>query len=288
MKQQVKKYGLLLLMGSFCGFLNYHPQMLFGLNSPHWGWMFSLLSTVLIFFFMRRRDPEQWTQKLGINFKKSDVLKFLVLTLLLAVAAYFIVDHVALLDGYYFKPKLFHYKTYLGSNYPFHYIVANYLYYFPETFNEEMLIGALLLMGVERNFKKLNKNYIVVTVALVFSLMHQGLYNWSPVQSGELLTFTTITTLFFVGILRNSFILKTRNIALSWAVHLSFNIVFFSGFFIDIKTNKFPGEPEVFNIVFGNSTILAVSGLLALVSIIWLNSDKLIKKKTGFGKAHIA
>lgn len=103
MKLQIKKYGLLVLIFGLLGFLNYHPQMLLGLNSPHWGWMFSLLSTFLIICLMRRRDSDQWAQKLGINFKKADLLKFLVLTILLSILAYFIVDHVALLDGYYFN-----------------------------------------------------------------------------------------------------------------------------------------------------------------------------------------
>ena len=282
MKQKIKKYGLLILIFTLCGFLNYHPEILFGFNSPHWGWMFSFLSTILIFCFMQMRDPDKWKEKLGINFKRNDFGKFLIITILLSILSYFIVDHVSMLDGYNFKPKLFYYKTYLGSNYPFHYILANYLYYIPETFNEEMLIGALLLMGLERKFKKSNKNYIVIMVALIFSLMHQGLYKWSPVQSGELLTLTTIVTLFFVGILRNSLILKTRNIALSWAIHLSFNLVFFSGLFITVKTGKFPGEPEVFNIVFGNLTMLAVTGLLALISIIGLNFDQLKMKITGY------
>ncbi len=281
MNRQIKKYGLLILIFCFCGFLNYHPQMLFGLNSPHWGWMFSLLSTILIISFMRIRDPEKWSRKLGINFKKSDILKFVIITMLLSVIAFFIVDFVSMVDGYDFKPKLFYYKTYLGANYPFHYIVANYLYYIPETFNEEMLIGALLLMGIERRFEKLNKNYIVVIVALIFSVMHQGLYKWSPVQSGELLTLTTIATLFFVGVLRNSLILKTRNIALSWAIHLSFNMVFFSGLFINTGNGEFQDEPEVFNIVFGNRTMFILTGLLALTSMIWLNMDKNKKEKTG-------
>lgn len=228
------------------------------------------------------RDHDKWEQKLGINFRKADIWKFLIITVLLSILSYFIVDYVSMLDGFSFKPKLFHYKTYLGSNYPFHYIFANYIYYIPETFNEEMLIGALLLMGIERNFKKIDKNYIAIMVALIFSLMHQGLYKWSPVQSGELLTLTTIITLFFVGILRNSLILKTRNIALSWAIHLSFNMVFFSGLFINVETKKFPSESEVFNIVFGNLTMLAVTGLLALISIIWLNNDKFNKKKPSY------
>ena len=84
-----------------------------------------------------------------------------------------------------------------------------------ETFNEEIFIGALLLMGLERNFKKLDKNAIAITVALIFSLMHQALYKWSPVQPGLVLTTQTILTLFFVGILRNTLILKTRKIAYS-------------------------------------------------------------------------
>ncbi|NCB06529.1 MAG: CPBP family intramembrane metalloprotease [Bacteroidia bacterium] len=281
MNQQLKKYGLLIWIMCLCGFLNYHPQMLLGLNSPHWGWMFSLLSTILIICFMRIRDPEEWNQKLGINFKKNDIRRFVIITILISVLAFFIVDYVSMLDGYIFKPKLFYYKTYLGSNYPFHYVLANYLYYLPETFNEEMLIGALLLLGLERRFKKSDKNFIAIGVALIFSLMHQGLYKWSPVQSGELLTLTTIVTLFFVGILRNSLILKTRNIAVSWAIHLSFNMVFFSGLFINGKTGKFPNEPEVFNIVFGNLPMLILTGLLASISIIWLNIDKLKKEKTG-------
>ena len=281
MNRQIKKYGLLILIFCICGFLNYHPQMLFGLNSPHWGWMFSLLSTILIISFMRIRDPEKWSRKLGINFKKTDILRFVIITMLLSVIAFFIVDFVSMVDGYDFKPKLFYYKTYLGANYPFHYIVANYLYYIPETFNEEMLIGALLLMGIERRFENLNKNYIVVIVALIFSVMHQGLYKWSPAQSGELLTLTTITTLFFVGVLRNSLILKTRNIALSWAIHLSFNMVFFSGLFINTGNGEFQDEPEVFNIVFGNQTMFILSGLLAFASMIWLNMDKIKKEKAG-------
>lgn len=82
------------------------------------------------------------------------------------------------------------------------------------------------------------------------------------------------------GILRNSLILKTRNIALSWAIHLSFNMVFFSGLFVNIKTGEFPREPEVFNIVFGNLTMLVFTGILALASIAWLNIDRLKMTKT--------
>ena len=144
-------------------------------------------------------------------------------------------------------------------------------------------------MGLERNFKTLDKNAIAISVALIFSLMHQALYKWSPVQPGLVLTTQTILTLFFVGILRNALILKTRKIAYSWAIHLSFNMIFFSGFYINNSTEKFASEPERFNIVFGNLTMVMITGLLAIISLIWLNMNKLNnkgQKTTGYNNVY--
>lgn len=271
MTKQIKRNGKLILILSIYGFLNYHPQMLFGLNSPHWGWASSVLATVLVLFFMRQRDRSDWKQKLGINFTFKDFSTFLMVTSILLVISYFLVDYLSTLAGYEFKPKLLHYKTYAGTGCPFHFIIANYVYYIPETLNEEMLIGAFLLMGIERKFTKLEPKYIAVIVALLFSLMHQALYKWSPVQSGVLLSNYTILSLFFVGVLRNALILKTRKITYSWAIHLSFNVIFFSGYYIHTTTQKFVGEPERFNIVFGNFTMVAITGMLAVLSMLWLN-----------------
>ncbi len=279
MNQRVKKNGLLILVLSIFSILNYHPQLLLKLNSPHWGWIFSMLATFLICSFMSRIEPVSWKQKLGIDFRTIDIGRFLIVLLVLLVISYFLVGSVSSMSGYDFKFKLFYYREYLEENYPFHYILANYVYYIPQTFNEEMIVGALLLFGLEKRFRKLNKNYIAILTALIFSLMHQAMYKFSPVQSGALLTMTTILSLFFVGVLRNSLILKTRNISLSWAIHLSFNLIFFSGLFIDVQTGVFPVEPKVFNIVFGNIPMLTFTGILAGVSLIWLNIHAKNKNK---------
>mgnify|MGYP000483553539 CR=1 FL=1 len=272
--KQLKKYGLLTLAFLACVCLNYNPQLLFKTNYYHWGWNLSLLATVLILLIFRYRDPKDWRQKLGLNFKISDWIGFIFTTVTLLVAAYFLVGYLSESSGFSFRPKLFHYKEYYSTDYPFSIIIGGYLYYFPEAFNEEIFIGALLLLGLQRNFKRLNKNIIAIGVALIFSLMHQGLYRWSPVQSGILLSYQTILTLFFVGILRNALILRTRKIAYSWAIHLSFNIVFFSGFFINNATGKMASEPECFNIVFGNLTMVLTTGILAIISLIWMNKSK--------------
>lgn len=289
MNKQIKKYGLLILAFLICACLNYNPQMLFETSYRHWGWNFSLIATVLILVIFRIRDPLDWKQKLGIDFKLADWTGFLVLTISLLIASFYLVDYLSEINGYLFRPKIIHYKDYYPPDFPFLPILGDYLYYIPETFNEEIFIGALLLMGLERNFKKIDKNIIAVGVALIFSLMHHALYKWSPVQPGLVLTTQTILTLFFVGILRNALILKTRKIAYSWAIHLSFNMIFFSGFYINNSTDKFASEPERFNIVFGNLTMVLITGLLATISIIWMNMNRLKNNKqiaTGYNSQY--
>lgn len=285
MNRQIKKYGLLILAFLICVCLNYNPQMFFDTSYRHWGWNSSLMATILTLLIFRFRDPLDWKQKLGIDFKLTDWLGFLITTIAILIVSYYLVDYLSEINGYSFRPKLIYYKDYNTPEFPIFPIIGDYLYYIPETFNEEIFFGALLLMGLERNFKRLNKNIIAIGVALIFSLMHQALYKWSPVQPGILLSIQTILSLIFVGILRNVLILKTRKIAYSWAIHLSFNMIFFSGFYINNSTEKFASEPERFNIVFGNLTMVLITGFLALASLIWLNMKRLNnpdQKATGY------
>lgn len=271
MNKKIRKYGLLIIAFLICAFLNYNPQLLFESGYRHWGWNSALIATVSILVIFRLRDPLEWKQKLGIDFKRADWVGFCITTISLLIISYFIVNNFSEINGYSFRPKIFYYKDFVPPDFPFFPILGDYLYYFPQTFNEEIFIGALLLMGIQRYFMKLDKTIIAIGVALIFSLMHQALYKWSPVQPDLLLSLQTIFSLFFVGILRNVLILKTRKIAYSWAIHLSYNMVFFSGFFINNMTTEFASEAERFNIVFGNMIMVITTGLLALASLIWLN-----------------
>jgi len=278
--KRIRRPVLLLLAFLVCVALNYNPQAYIRSEYHHWGWNFSLLASALIILIIRSRDPGSWKQKLGIGFSRKDILAFLVTTTGLLLVSYYVVDYLAGLSNYSFEPRLFNFKRIIGADYPFHAVLGTYFYYFPETFNEEMLIGAIPLMGLERRFNKLNKNIIAISVALIFSLMHQVLYKYSPYQPGILLTVSSLSALFFVGILRNILIMKTRKIAYSWAIHLSFNLVFFAGFFVHGSTKVIASEPERFNIIFGNITMLIITGFLALISLIWFNAENLKIKKS--------
>ncbi len=258
-----------------CAALNYNPQLLFKSSYHHWGWNFSLLATLLIILIMKRRDPQRWKQKLGIDFTGKDVGWFVATTVVLLVISYLLVSYVSGFSQYSFKPQLFYYKQYFSEDFPFSLVLANYIYYIPETFNEEMIIGALLLLGLNRHYPRIGKTTLAIFVAVLFSLMHQMMYKWSPVQPGTLLTVKTILTLFFVGVLRNVFILKTGKITYSWAIHLSFNLIFFAGLYVDVTSGTFAAEPEKFNIVFGNWLMLGLTGTLAFISVLSLNSDRI-------------
>lgn len=281
MKKTFHKQFLLALIIIVWTTMNYNPQMLFKTNYLHWGWNLSLLASIFIILLMRLRNPKNWKQWLGIDFNVKDTWVFLISMSIILVLSYFLVRYVAGLTSFVFRPQLFHYQEYYSPDFPFQAIWANYLYYIPETFNEEMLVGAMLLFGLERRRKNANHVIIAVFVALVFSLMHQALYKFSPVQPGITLTYTTLATLFFVGVLRNALILKTRKIIYSWAIHLSFNLIFFPGFFIDKATGNLASEPEKFNVAFGNRPMFFLTLALAILSVIWLIANN-CKRKLSF------
>lgn len=257
---------------------NYNPQMLFETGYRHWGWNLSLLASILIIAIIRYRDPESWREKLGIPSRGSDRIGFVLSAVVLLFVAYYLVDHVAAMRGYAFMPKLLHYPVYMSNDVPFLPVLGEYMYYIPETLNEEMLLGAFLLMGLERNFRSLDVNVIAIMVALLFCLMHQAMYMWSPVQGGVVLTTETLLSLFVVGLIRNALILKTRQITFAWALHLSFNLIFFPGFFIDMDTKTLAGEPERFNIVFGNWAMVLAIGIAAIAALVWLNAGRVTGK----------
>ena len=252
------------------GFLNYNPQMLFGnFGYYHWGWQCSLLATLVIIGFFRYRERTHWKELLGIGFKARDVIAFLLLTSVIVFASYWLIKYIVISNGYSFNLLLTGYNQFDNlKGLPFHAILSSYLYYIPQTFNEEMIVGALLLFSLKRRFKSANNLTIAALVALVFSLMHQAMYKYSPVQPGELLTVTTLTSLFLVGVLRNLLILRSGKITYAWAIHLSWNLLFFTTLIL-LPNGEFASEPRRFNLILGDSYMLAIIGVATILVAAW-------------------
>ncbi len=274
------RFFYLLLLLVVVGFLNYNPQMLFGnLGYYHWGWQCSLLATLVIIGFFRYRERSHWKGILGIEFSSRDAVVFLLLTLALLIVNYWLIKWIVISNGFSFSLLFTSYNQIPKcKGLPFHAILSIYLYYIPQTFNEEMIVGALLLFSLKRRFKSASNLTIAAVVALVFSLMHQALYRYSPVQPGELLSLTTLSSLFLVGVLRNLLILRSGKITYAWAIHLSWNLLFFTTPIV-FPNGELASEPMRFNLILGDMYLLAILALVTMLVIAWPWISVMMRRK---------
>lgn len=258
------------------GFFNYNPQMLFRPTGYyHWGWQCALLASIGFILLIRFREKEKWKNLLGIDFNKKDFFVFFTLTFFFIFLSYWIMFYILKTKNVNIKILLFDYNQFDNfKGAPLHVILSSYLYYIPQTFNEEMIVGALLLNSLKNRFKKSNYFVISSIVALIFCLMHQVLYRFSPVQSGELLSITTLISLFLVGLIRNYLILRTGKIVYSWAIHLAWNLVFLTSFIVQTD-GQFTTEPSKFNLILGDFRLMLFILLMTFFVIIWPRIIKL-------------
>lgn len=276
-----KTYYFLIPLIILVGFLNYNPQLLFPPTGYfHWGWQCALLATFLLIVIIKIRDKVYWKDLLGINFRIKDIYVFVFLTLSLLFLNYEIIAYVLASNNHIFKILLIDYNQFDNfKGAPLHILLSGYLYYIPQTFNEEMIVGALLLNSIKLKNKNIDNLSLSVIVALIFCIMHQALYRFSPVQPGELLTFITLISLFLVGLIRNFLILRTGKIIYSWAIHLSWNLMFFPNFIIQ-SNGEYASEPSRFNLILGDLRVMVLISIVTFFVIFWprIKKIKMINK----------
>lgn len=276
-----KTYYFLIPLIIVVGFLNFHPELFFKPTGyHHWGWQCAILASIGFITLIRIRDKNNWKNLLGINFKIRDLYIFLSLTFILTFFSYWIISYILGSNNNIFKVLLFDYNQFENfKGAPFHVILSGYLYYIPQVFNEEMIVGALLLNSLKNRFKSINDLSISAIVALVFCLMHLVLYRFRPIQAQELLSFVTLISLFLVGLIRNQLILRTGKITYSWAIHLSWNFMFFQNFMIQ-SNGENASEPRRFNLIFGDFRVMIMIFIITFFVIFWpkLRRIKMINK----------
>ena len=134
-----------------------------------------------------------------------------------------------------------------------------------QALNEEVVLGALLLFGLERHVP--HRVLLAIVVSAVFAGLHFLLYRVGGMQ--HTLLPATLVTLFAVGVLRSGWILQARHIGYAWALHAGWNLVMFSGRWQESETERTLTEPEVFDALLGSRplTLLSViaAGMLLLV-----------------------
>ncbi|MBN2773266.1 MAG: hypothetical protein JXR31_03385 [Prolixibacteraceae bacterium] len=225
------------------------------------GWWNSSVGTVLIQFFSYRLWNKEYLKITGLKVSlKSVIFSFLSLTFFL-IAFYFLILVIA------------------GKN---QVVISltnwqSYYHTFFYTLNEEIILGAIVInMAV----LKLKMKPIVVSVvlAIIFSSIHFTFYKWVFLNRGTI-GILTLTTLFFVGILRNNLIIKTGHIGYSWALHFSWMVIMFGLFHSYLDSGEKLLEYERFNLYLGSKGMLILSFLGAILSFLFIINQKKISIK---------
>jgi hypothetical protein len=221
------------------------------------GWWLSGIGTVCILLCMRRADPAGWIDRLGLRVSRGSLLRAAGLLAVVLVGTILALQAIARERGVTFTPR---YASPGG--------VPHYLHTIAQTLNEEMILGALLLLGLRRRWPRLRPAALSIAVAAAFALFHLAFYGARPASSPNhgVLALGSVAGLFLVGVLRNNLILATGHVAYSEAVHLGWNAVFLGGTFRDASTGRRLTEPELFDVFVGAPVVVAVALAAAAAS----------------------
>lgn len=182
----------------------------------------------------------------------------LLVTALTITGAYFLMQHLG------FK----HIAIIQPTNIKNYYHIAFY------TLNEEIIMGAILIYILKEKMK-FKSIHIAIGLALFFSVIHFVFYKWIFIFRCNI-HFIALTTLFFVGVLRNILILSTGHIGYSWGLHFGWMLIMFGFYHYFYDTQMGLTEPERFNIYLGSYEMLGISILLALSG--WFFTRKRLKQ----------
>ena len=209
----------------------------------------ALIGTVLIIVLSAFAWPKNY--KYWIGFQIGNKAKFItVVAFLVSLAgSFFIIKYVAKASNIRLIPG--NYKDFIHT-----------LFY---TLNEEIILGALLLKGIQRRYKKFPQWLIAVGTAFIFAIVHFVFFRWIFLHTGNL-TLLTLLSLFAVGIVRNNLILKTGHIGYSWALHFGWIYVMFGYSHLDQTRNVFLTDFERFGVYLGDLRILIVCLILVILS----------------------
>lgn len=233
---------ILLLISSHLGFSYYYFD----------GWWYSSIGTVSILLFSYLVWKKEFLIVTGLKISLKTVLKVVVLAILIFFVSILIV-------------------RYIGSRIDVEFELNDPRTYFHIGFyvlNEEIVLGGITLYFLIKRLK-INPLIASVGLALFFSLVHFVFYKWIFLQTGQV-TFEALTTLILIGFVRNNLILQYRHIGYSWALHFGWSAVMLGSHSYWINTHSDLTEPERFNIFLGSIELLVISGILAVLSMIFM------------------
>jgi membrane protease YdiL (CAAX protease family) len=106
---------------------------------------------------------------------------------------------------------------------------------------------------------------VSATVAAVFVALHFVLYRFGPPHAA--LSVQALATLLLAGLAFNELFLATGSIAIPFAIHLGWNLTRFGNDWIEQRSSDPLPQGTDFNLIEGNSRVIALAMALALVAL---------------------
>jgi len=135
-----------------------------------------------------------------------------------------------------------------------------------QALNEEIVLGYLLLVPLARWTRR--PVTTAVAVALLFAVLHHLLYRYG--ELGMDLAPVTLLALLAVGAVRNAAILLARHVGYAWALHAAWNLVMFSGQWVETSSGRMLKEPEVLDAFLSPPAVIVPACVAAVVLLVWL------------------
>ncbi|MBN1534787.1 MAG: hypothetical protein JXA20_19100 [Spirochaetes bacterium] len=231
--------------------LNYNPDITF---------LSSFLSFMMIALLLRTAFKNRWRDMAGLRLSAIDAALALSAAIVMTTIIYRYISWSISIHGVVFQNRFE-----MGNQ-------QLYLFTVFQTLNEEIIAGALLLFCLRSRLPRLHPLLISWAAALLFAAAHGIVYRF-VFHEHSIIGLPALLALFAVGIIRNNAILACDHIGFSWAIHLSWNLVFFGGRYRHGGSGNELTEAELFNTVMGNIsfivTALCVSAL-ASIALWWI------------------
>jgi hypothetical protein len=231
-------------------------------------WWMAPVASVLIVLLAHLACPGRGLDTIGLRIPLAQIGVSLLILCIVAVAAGGIIPTIAASEHITFTPA-WESKKWTALTHTV-----------GQTLNEEIVLGALLLKSIRKKTRAAHPCVTSAAVALAFSLAHYLFYCARPPGSSNYgtLSVVTLVSLFAIGMARNNCILSTGNVGYAWALHLGWNAVFINSTYTWPSSNTRLAEPAMFNVVLGNTTMVAIS--LALMGLSLLPFTKSAGRRT--------
>jgi membrane protease YdiL (CAAX protease family) len=216
-----------------------------------------VIATFFIFYLFKKFHPQNFKERLGLNFQSGRILWGIGLFLACAVFIELYIQWYLPVTGVTKESP-----TILG---------LWFLQPFFQSLNEEMLARSVFVLWLTQKFKTPNEWTINVLMASAFTALHFATCAW--IFKTPMVPMAGVV-IFVATILMNLIYFRTNNILFTWAIHFGINFSFFGGNYTSSQNVQL-NDAEKFNLIYGSYPVVLSLSLVGFGVLIWERYSKI-------------